>query len=122
MLFFIAFFLAEGISPYGWSSKKSPCRNPFSLIFLDGWKDFLDEAFCFFFRFPIFKQLVFSNTDKFLIFLTKLVKVCVRHSYSFDVQVWLEPFFMDEVDDERPGHGEGNKDDEPEGIWFSIER
>ena len=29
---------------------------------------------------------------------------------------------MDQVDDEGAGHGEGNKDDEPEGIWFSIER
>ena len=29
---------------------------------------------------------------------------------------------MDEVDDEGSGHGEGNKDNEPEGIWFAIER
>ena len=82
----------------------------------------MDEAFCFFLSLSVFKQLVFGDPDKFLIFLTKLMKVGVRHSYSFDVQVWLEPFFMDEVDDERPGQGKGDENDEPEGVWFSIER
>ena len=33
----------------------------------------------------------------------------------------LEPFFMDKVDNERSGHGKGNKDNEPESIRFSVE-
>lgn len=34
----------------------------------------------------------------------------------------LEPFFMDEVDDERTGQGKSDENDQPEGVWFSIER
>ena len=33
----------------------------------------------------------------------------------------LEPFFMDEVDNERSGHGEGDEDNEPESMSFTIE-
>lgn len=29
---------------------------------------------------------------------------------------------MDEVDDEGAGHGEGDKDNEPKGIGFPVER
>lgn len=29
---------------------------------------------------------------------------------------------MDEVDDEGSSHGEGDEDNEPEGVWFAIKR
>ena len=50
------------------------------------------------------------------------MKVGLRHSYSFDVQVWLGTIFMDEVDDERPGQGKGDENNQPESMGFAIER